>query len=365
MRRFFFLFLFSFSVLKANEESSLYCAWLGFEDLDSARQSQIEASIARSLQEEHHSQIGKGDDEDRFGKVAASPNLQNLTAHSIEGQRAFLQNHGFLWVRGFFSETQIDMLRRWTEIMAQAAQNLLTLSQSSPFSLQMLAKNLPGTLIVVPEAKDPTKVCRVEDMLSCYPEFHRFISGTITSYLSTLMNEPYALFKDKTNFKWPGGGAFSPHQDFPAYECFAPRTHITAMVCIDPATLENGCLHIASNWQDELSNCPEIDQQLLAQGMAILPYTIGSPKHGAIKTEISDKLTWTPLEAKAGDVIFFTSYIPHYSEPNHSTKPRRAMFFTHNPLSNGDHREAYYHAKRNDPDNPVFHFATPTKARDK
>ncbi len=69
----------SASVLQAY----LYCARLGFEDLDSARQSQIEASIARSLQEEHHSQIGKGDDEDRFGKVAASPNLQNLTAHSI------------------------------------------------------------------------------------------------------------------------------------------------------------------------------------------------------------------------------------------------------------------------------------------
>jgi hypothetical protein len=34
--------------------------------------------------EEHHSQIGKGDDEDRFGKVAASPNLQNLPARSIK-----------------------------------------------------------------------------------------------------------------------------------------------------------------------------------------------------------------------------------------------------------------------------------------
>ncbi len=66
-------------------DRKIYCARLGFEDLDSlSRQSQIEASIARSLQQEHHSQIGKGDDEDRFGKVAASPNLKNLTARSID-----------------------------------------------------------------------------------------------------------------------------------------------------------------------------------------------------------------------------------------------------------------------------------------
>src|SRR3974390_1755982 len=60
-----------------------YRAGLGYEDLDSARQSQIEASKARVLQEEHHSPIGKGDDKDRFGKVAASQNHHNLTACGI------------------------------------------------------------------------------------------------------------------------------------------------------------------------------------------------------------------------------------------------------------------------------------------
>ncbi len=79
------------AVLLQLEIMDLYCARLGFEDLDSARQSQIEASIARSLQEEHHFQIGKGDDEDRFGKVAARPNLQNLTARSIVRSSLFVE----------------------------------------------------------------------------------------------------------------------------------------------------------------------------------------------------------------------------------------------------------------------------------
>ncbi len=46
-------------------------------NLGLARQSQIDTN------EEHHSQTGKGDEEGRFGKVAASPNSQNLTERGI------------------------------------------------------------------------------------------------------------------------------------------------------------------------------------------------------------------------------------------------------------------------------------------
>jgi hypothetical protein len=58
----------------------IYPAQEGFVNLDSARQSQIEA-----LRPERgaHSPGGKGDEEDRFGKVAASPNSQNLTERGI------------------------------------------------------------------------------------------------------------------------------------------------------------------------------------------------------------------------------------------------------------------------------------------
>lgn len=276
--------------------------------------------------------------------------LHLYAAH--EEEKAFFQQHGYLWVKGFFSSEQVAMLRAWADTMNDAAETLLSISQSSPFSLQMLAQRLPLTLIVVPEAKDPLKVCRVEDMLTCYPEFHHFIAGTVTAFVSALMDEPYVLFKDKTNFKWPGGGAFPPHQDFPAYEFFGPRSHITAMVCIDSASLENGCLHIADNWSGD-------------DATSVLPYIVGGPGHGSIQPEYVQKIVWKPVEAQAGDVLFFTSYLPHYSEPNRSNQPRRAMFFTHNRLRDGDHRDAYYHVKREDPDNPVFHFATPTKARTK
>ncbi len=273
-----------------------------------------------------------------------------------EKQKAFFQENGYLWIKNFFSPEQVMLLQGWAEEINTAAQSMLSCS---------FPQCIPGTLIIVPEASNPLQACRAEDLLSCYPDLYYFIAGTLTSYISRLLGEPYVLFKDKINFKWPGGGAFPPHQDFPAYEFFGPREHVTAMVCIDTATLENGCLQVAENWRQTFAQEPDLDPSEVELGRAVLPYVVGGKEHGSIQKKYSDKITWIPLETGQGDLVLISSFIPHYSETNHSQNSRRAMFFTHNRLKEGDHRKAYYFAKRQDPLNPAFHFATPTKARDK
>ena len=275
--------------------------------------------------------------------------------HDWHEQRQFFEKHGYVWIKNFFSEQQVRMLRLWADEINLSTQTLLSLEQ----------KNIPGTLIIVPEAKNPQLACRAEDFCSFYPGLYHFVSGTITSYIGHLLGEPYVLFKDKINFKWPGGGAFLPHQDFPAYEMFGPREHVTAMISIDRATLENGCLQVATDWRAAFAGDSRVDQKALENGRAVLPYIEGTSAHGSIKPEYTDKITWLPLETAPGDLVLISSYVPHYSEPNHSQKPRRAMFLTHNRLREGDHRQAYYQAKRSDPNNPVFHIGTPTKARGK
>ncbi len=280
-----------------------------------------------------------------------------VCAHAFQEKRDQLERDGYVWIKHFYSPEQVRLLQKWADEVHDSAQSLSFLSQHSGQSLQHLAKIFPGALIVVPEAENPNQICRAEDMLSCFPMLHHFIYGTITGYLNALVETPYTLLKDKINFKWPGGGAFLPHQDFPAYAHFS-QEHITAMVAIDAATIENGCLYVAKDWKQSLAK----DASL--QGW-VLPYQEGGPAHGSIEQSVCDQLTWIPIEAEPGDLLFFDSFLPHYSQPNRSDKPRRAMFFTHNPLKEGDHRSAYYHAKREDPDNPVFHFATPTKARTK
>jgi len=250
---------------------------------------------------------------------------------NIEKQKEFYQKHGFVWIKGFYSEEDVRFLQAWADELHQAA--------------------LDGSdLIVVPEAGNPKQICRVEDLITCYPAETTRLLDPVSMYLLHLCEEPYVPFKDKLNFKWPGEGAFAAHQDFPAFEPFGPQIHLTIMVCIDPATKENGCLYVDNSWEENTQ---------------VLPYITGGENHGSIDPEITRLIDWLPVEAEAGDLVVFTSFLPHYSESNHSSAPRRALFFTYNRAIEGNHRETYYQTKRNDPQNPLFHFATPTKARSK
>jgi len=277
-----------------------------------------------------------------------------------ETQKEEFLEKGYVWIKHFYSPEQVLLLRNWAETIDEDALSLLSISNMTGVSLQTLAQNIAGALIVVPEASDPSKICRAEDLLTCYPDLYWFTSGTLATYLGKMLQEPYVLFKDKINFKWPGGGAFAPHQDFPAFEFFGPREHVTAMVCIDSATVENGCLYIAQNWKESLKNDFPVEN-----GDFVLPFEEGGKNHGSILPRVCEKILWLPIIGEPGDVVFFDSFVPHYSEKNQSSAPRRALFLTHNRLKEGEHREAYYRAKRADPDNPMFHFGTPTKARNK
>lgn len=264
------------------------------------------------------------------------------TAEDWEEQRVFLNENGYLWIRNFYDEEGITSLLDWAKTLHDQAQ------------AQMIDEDFTGDLIIVPEASDSSLVCRTEDNVTCFPAFGDWVESTIQTFIDSLTGEPYALFKDKLNFKWPGGGAFTAHQDFPAYDPFPPRSHLNVMVCIDRATHKNGCLQVASNWSAIIEDPQEV-----------LPFVHGGPYHGMIEVEFTENCEWLPLKTRPGDVVIFTSFIPHYSESNLSAESRRALFLTYNRLHEGDYNRAYYNAKRDDPQNPLFHIGTPTKARTK
>ena len=103
------------------------------------------------------------------------------------------------------------------------------------------------------------------------------------------MGDPSILPLDgtsfKLNFKWPGGGGFTCHQDYPAYDLLGPRLHITAMVVIDEANEENGCLQVASNWREVASTLSNFTEEEKQTGHLTLPFVQGGPKHGTVKQE--------------------------------------------------------------------------------
>ena len=54
------------------------------------------------------------------------------------------------------------------------------------------------------------------------------------------------LWKDKINFKLPGGQAFEPHQDVQArWNTYNQSFHVSLVIAIDPANKSNGPLEVA------------------------------------------------------------------------------------------------------------------------
>lgn len=135
-----------------------------------------------------------------------------------------------------------------------------------------------------------------------------------------LLGEHACLFKEKINFKMPGGDGFKPHQDRQAgWDVYADY-FISVLVSIDTATPENGCIRIAGGHRHKghyESWVPLTDDELA-------------------------EMTFVECPTDPGDLIFFDSLAPHASEPNMSDSVRRVYYATYNRASAGDHMAAYY-----------------------
>ena len=178
-----------------------------------------------------------------------------------------------------------------------------------------------------PGTQGDRQLCRVENFLEYQPALARLVNGkAMLDLVSELLGERAVLFKEKINFKLPGGSGFQPHQDAPAFTSFAQTLHITAMISVDATTTENGCLELAAHPGG--------------------PQTLQLAPDQTIKPEIARSLEWTPLPTHPGDLLLFDSYLPHRSAGNQSAAARRALYLTYARAAEGDHRHEYYAQKR-------------------
>ena len=68
----------------------------------------------------------------------------------------------------------------------------------------------------------------------------------ILNLLSNLVGSKPILFKDKINWKYPGGKGFEPHQDGQVWQSLYKniRSFISFTISIDKTNEKNGCLEI-------------------------------------------------------------------------------------------------------------------------
>ncbi len=224
--------------------------------------------------------------------------------------RARFDRDGYVVVPAMFDAAEITALKRWTSELLEAPE-------------------VPGRHMVYgePSLRDRTirLIQRVENFCPFHAAFDELLNGKLRDDTAVLFGEPAVMFKDKINFKLPGGDGFKPHQDQQAGWSVYASLFITVMVAVDDATAENGCLEIAPGHHKRGLLGPEW-RPLSASDM--------------VGFELK------PLSARAGDVVFFDSYVPHGSQPNLSDGPRRVLYVTYNRSREGDHRERYFAEKR-------------------
>ena len=238
---------------------------------------------------------------DAGGFIGARPGPSALDCAAME-------RDGYLLARGFFDAGETAQLLRWTEEITAAPE-------------------VPGRHMVYYEdsltAPGRRVIQRIENFCPFHAGFDAVIrDGDLPRWTAALMGGPVVLFKEKINFKMPGGDGFKAHQDQQAGWTTWATLFVTALVTLDPATLENGCLELAP----------------------------GRHREGLIGEEWApmseDGLDLVAIPTAPGDVIFFDSYVPHASKPNLSAQPRRILYLTYNLADAGDHRERYFADKR-------------------
>jgi hypothetical protein len=230
-----------------------------------------------------------------------------LTADQIGAFR----RDGFLVLRGLFSSTDVGDQKRWIDEIATRPPEA-------------------GRQMVYYEDSLTAPGARVLARIEKFSEYHAGLGGLVADPrlidpVADLLGEDPVLFKEKVNFKMPGGAGFTPHQDIqPGWDRYAPY-FISVLMAVDVNTIENGCLELAAGhhqrgligrlWQplegDELA------------GVEFVPYPMGP-----------------------GDVAFFDCFTPHQSQPNLTEQPRRNIYLTYNRRSAGDFREQYFADKR-------------------
>jgi ectoine hydroxylase len=132
-------------------------------------------------------------------------------------------------------------------------------------------------------------------------------------------DDAVALFTEKLNVKRARhGGSIILHQDFPYWENMTPIASriSTAMIFLDDADRENGCLEVAPG-----------------------SHTVGKHPRRAVDgfgslemdPEQFDEARLVALEVEAGTVAFFGPFLVHRSLPNTSDRDRRALLYSYQP----------------------------------
>jgi ectoine hydroxylase-related dioxygenase (phytanoyl-CoA dioxygenase family) len=226
---------------------------------------------------------------------------------------------GFLVTRSVLSDTVLEGLRAEADRLVASLSLDFDRSRAERLQTEGYAKE------DFEYAGDPgedieRQIRMIEPVVDISPVFQgiAYHEGVV-SPARAVFDDDVSLFEDKLNLKLPGGAGFPWHQDWSC--CWRAHTDelVTCFIYLDDSTEDNGCLKVVPRSH---------------AGKGIRPFREGS--EFAIQITDEDRERVTPLPLSAGDMIAFDPYLLHYSAPNRTHHPRRAIIYTYNPARLGD-----------------------------
>jgi len=222
------------------------------------------------------------------------------------GQSEAYERDGYLVLRDVLAAARVQEIAGWVDEVASWA-----------------VTDGPG-LHHLEQTDTGPALARSEDLIGHHAGLRSLLTdGLVPDLAGELLGEPALLYKEKVNYKHPGGAGFAAHQDAPAYRFV--DFHVSCMLPLEPATEASGCLWVAEGRHREV---------LAMDGLR------------GLSDEVVASLTWHPVELGPGDLLWFDSYVPHRSGTNVTAVARRALYLTYNAASAGDFRTTYYQDKQ-------------------
>jgi ectoine hydroxylase-related dioxygenase (phytanoyl-CoA dioxygenase family) len=172
--------------------------------------------------------------------------------------------------------------------------------------------------------------------------FFTQLNEKIKSLLFEVTGTEYNLFKDKINFKPPGGEGFYAHYDgvFEFDDGLSLRKgwyeyadkFVNVLIALNNFTVENGALEVASVHEGSFDVLLQNTKQ------------DGSPD---LIDNVISKSEFHPIIMDKGGVLIFSNLCPHRSYANKSSNPRGSIYLTYNEKKYGNNYERYFIDKKN------------------
>lgn len=223
--------------------------------------------------------------------------------------KKYYSNYGYVIIKNFFEKNKINSIKK--KIISNIKEK-----KNDFFYYEKINKK-------------KEKLRRIEKITDYSKEAKKIIySKEILNFINMLNNKKNVLFKDKLNFKYPGGAGYLPHIDGHFYwknkddkiqngwKIYA-NNFTNFVIPLEQSNIENGSLYVSSKNSTKIlgNNWKTITDKLIKN----------TPN---IKKKYLNKFKFQPTVLKQGDVLFFDWKCAHKSKKNYSNKSRMIFYAT-------------------------------------